>query len=188
MTAYTYEIIQDEDASNPRMEFDNVGTMVCFHNRYDLGDTGHGYSSGDFNSWAELKKAIIADNNGAIILPVYMYDHSGITISTRPFSCPWDSGQIGFIFCPREKAISEWGRKICTKKVREKAENYLRGEIKTYNQYLTGDVWGYVIEDEEGNHIESCFGFYGYDYCEEEAKSIIGVLESIIGGLENHGG
>ena len=39
-----------------------------------------------------------------------------------------------------------------------------------YDQYLTGDVWGYVIEDSESHEIESCWGFYGEDYCMAEGE------------------
>ena len=68
------------------------------------------------------------------ILPVYMYDHSGITLSTGPFSCPWDSGQVGFIYVTKEK---------CDKEQVDfaKAEDYLKGEIATLDQYVTGDIW-----------------------------------------------
>ena len=37
----TLKIIQDEDAFNPRHEYDHIGHMVCFHRRYDLGDKYH---------------------------------------------------------------------------------------------------------------------------------------------------
>lgn len=52
------------------------------------------------------------------------------------------------------------------------AEKYLKSEVETYDQYLTGDVYGYVIEDKEGEELDSCWGFYGEEYCLEEAKSI----------------
>ena len=34
---YKLEIFDDLNPCSPR-EFDNLGTMVCFHRRYDLGD------------------------------------------------------------------------------------------------------------------------------------------------------
>ena len=39
----TVSIEQDGDACNPRTEYDNVGVMVCFHSRYTLGDSDHGW-------------------------------------------------------------------------------------------------------------------------------------------------
>ena len=40
--------------------------------------------------------------------------------------------------------------------------------------YLTGEVYGYEIEDPDGEEDgDSCWGFYGFDYCMQEARSIV---------------
>lgn len=110
VNGFTVEIHNDSDPANPRKEYDHVGTMVCDHRLYDLGD----------------KKGSPEDiPDDAICLPLYLYDHGGITMSTSPFSCPWDSGQVGVIYCTKEKAIKEWGKKRFTKKVEERAIKYL---------------------------------------------------------------
>jgi hypothetical protein len=156
------KVLHDSSADSPR-EWDNLGTMVCFHNRYDLGDN-HNYNSDDYNNWEEMKKAIQKEENTAVILPLYLYDHSGISISTGAFSCRWDSGQIGFIFVSKEKALQEFGGKIVTAKLKEKLERILDGEVETYDQYVRGEVYGFQIVDEDDNHIDSCYGFYGTDF------------------------
>ena len=46
----------------------------------------------------------------------------------------------------------------------------LRQEVETYSQYLSGDVYGYEIH-KHGEVVDSCWGFYGYDTAEEEAKA-----------------
>jgi hypothetical protein len=139
--------------------------MVCFHNRYDLGDN-HNYNSDDYNSWEEMKKAIIKEENTAVILPLYLLDHSGISISTGAFSCSWDSGQIGFIFVSKEKALEEFGGKIVTAKLKEKLERILDGEVETYDQYVRGYVYGFQIVDEDDDIVDSCYGFYGDNHKE----------------------
>ena len=54
----------------------------------------------------------------------------------------------------------------------ERAEKCLRSEVETYDDYLTGQVYGYIIEDENGEQLDSCWGFLGdYKNCLEEAKS-----------------
>ncbi len=166
----TYKLIQDEDAANPRTEWDNLGTMVCFHNRYDLGDK-HSYHQSHYSSWDELEADIRKRENVAVILPLFIYDHSGITMNTTGFNCRWDSMQVGFIFIAKDKALKEFGGKIVTKKLRERLETYLRSEVETYDQYLRGDVWGVKVF-EDGEEIDSCWGFYGYDYAELEAKAM----------------
>jgi hypothetical protein len=167
----TIKIEQDTDADSPR-EWDNLGTMVCFHKRYELGDKKHGYSSGDFSSWQDLEESIRSDHGqDTIILPLYLYDHSGLTISTKPFSCPWDSGQVGFIFAPIHVVKQEYVNAAMTPEEKEQAaEGVLRCEVETYNQFLQGEVYGYTVEDSNGNHLDSCWGFYGLTYCEEQAR------------------
>ena len=93
----TIVITADSDPENPR-DWDNLGTMAAFHQRYRLGDTDHGIDHRDYSSWDEMEAAIIRANPGCVILPLYLYDHSGIRMNTSGFHCPWDSGQVGFIF------------------------------------------------------------------------------------------
>ena len=40
-----------------------------------------------------------------------------------------------------------------------------------FNQWANGDVWGFKIEDEQGNEIDSCWGFYGIESAREEVNS-----------------
>ena len=169
---YLIEIIQDNDPESPR-EWDNMGTMVCFHPDYVLGDK-HDYKKRDYSSWAELLEAIIKNENVAVILPLYLYDHSGITISTSPFSCPWDSGQVGFIFVTKETVRKELNVKRVTRTIQDNVSKVLIGEVETYDQFLTGDVYGYRITDTETDEeLDSCWGFYGQDCCMTEAKEIV---------------
>jgi hypothetical protein len=219
----------DEAASNPREDFDNVGTMVCWHRRYELGDEQPSEDGGEYLStlaikgnkklarWDELVERATdrlersvagwdkvndsidrvrarlvqkALDERFVILPLYLYDHSGITMSTSPFSCPWDSGQVGVIYCSLAKAQEEWGTEDSKKRgwdgeasytlkedgskrtLREATIRYLTGEVKEYDQYLTGDVYGYVVEAEDGEE-ESCWGFFGdIAYVKEEAEDV----------------
>jgi hypothetical protein len=168
-SGYTMEIFVDHSPSNPRTEWDNLGTMVCFHNRYRLGDK-HEYNSNDFDSWEGLEKQIIKDHDPAVILPIYMYDHSGVTISTTPFGCMWDSGQIGFIYISKVKARQEYKR--LTGKVKVSLIKNLEFEVKTYDQYLRGEVYGFqILEGDEV--IESVSGFYGEESAITEANSCL---------------
>jgi hypothetical protein len=170
---YTVDIIQDENPESPRNLHTNLGTMVCFHKRYHLGDEDHGYASSDYRIWAELEEAIRARKDVAVILPIYMYDHSGITISTTPFQCPWDSGQIGFIFVSKKKIRKELCLKNLTQKVLSRVSNIIKSEVEEYDLYLRGEVYGYVIKDEDGNVVDSCWGYYGLDYCPKDAKEAL---------------
>jgi len=158
----TLEVIQDTNPINPRKELDNMGTMVCFHTKYILGDD-HEFSASDFYNWEDMEKKLSKLLDAAIILPIYMYDHSGITIKTTPFNCPWDSGQIGYILVSKATVRNEYKVKRISKQKLELVEKVLLSEIKEYNQYLTGDVYGYQLFDEAGQEISSCWGFFGSD-------------------------
>jgi hypothetical protein len=165
----TVNIFQDEDSESPRTSMDNLGKMICFHRRYNLGDK-HDYKSSDYNSYAEMEKAIKKEENAAVILPLYLFDHSGITMRTTSFNDNWDSGQVGFIVVSKEKVREEYSVKRINKKLLEKVTAYLVGEVETYDQYLRGDIYGFKIEDSEENEIDSSWGYYGIESVKQVAK------------------
>jgi hypothetical protein len=72
----------------------------------------------------------------------------------------------------RESALKEHNTNRVTKKIKEWAEKYIEATVKGYDQYLTGDVYGYVIKDKD-EQIDSCWGFYGLDYVIESAKEAV---------------
>jgi hypothetical protein len=176
---YIIEVFPQMNPESPR-DWDNFGTMVCFHRRYNLGDK-HNYNGSNYGGWEEQRKDIEKNENVCVILPLYLYDHSGITIKTSPFGCSWDSGQVGWIFISKDKVKKEFNLKRISKEVKERAEKILESEVLTYDQYLTGDIYGYeiskVTECELGHEhkesLESCWGFYGEDNCMDEAKSVL---------------
>jgi len=176
-------ILHDPDAESPR-EWDNLGTMVCWHRRYNLGDEQPTCSPMEFFHGmmqeihpnipdelpAEHVQACIEKHY--IVLPLYLYDHSGITMSCSSFSCPWDSGQVGFIYVSMKTARLEFTG--TGEQIREQAERCLRSEVEVYDHYLTGQCYGFVIEqadddadlddDDSWEQIDSCWGFYGDDW------------------------
>jgi len=151
---HTIRIEQDLNPMNPRKEWDNLGIMLCNHSRYDLGD--------EEASVEEIREILEGNRDDvAVALPLYLYDHSGITMKTSPFSCRWDSGMVGVIYITKEKAFKEYDKKRLTKAFKARLSEYLENEVKVYDNYLTGSVWGYIVEDESGQDIDSCWGYYG---------------------------
>lgn len=169
---YITRTYYDESPDNPR-HWDNLTTMLCFHNRYSLGDKNH-YKSDMFGGWEDMKSKLIDTEDVHTILPLYLYDHSGITISTSPFGCKFDSGQVGWIFITnrtiKEEGIDE-----------SKVEEYLKSDVETYDQFIRGEVYGYrvfkVTECSLGHQhkeeLDSCWGHYGEDECMKEGVSIM---------------
>ena len=176
---YLIEVERDNTPDSPR-SWDNLGKMVCFHRKYNLGDK-HNYKFTDYENWVEQKQDIIKNEDVCVILPIYMYDHSGITIKTTPFGCNWDSGQIGWIFISKERVRNEFSVKRISKKLKERITGYLENEVKTYDQYLSGDVYMFRIYEvktcelghEHKEMLDSCCGYYGEDVCMNEAEDIV---------------
>ena len=105
------------------------------------------------------------DHPEHLFLPIYLYEHSGITISTSSFRDIWDSGQVGWIYIEAKDIDSEFGDRL-------QAQKCLEAEVEEYDTYLRGEVYGYTIKKDDDD-IDSCWGMYGYDYCKEAAINVI---------------
>jgi len=164
----TVIISHDECPDNPREGHDHLGTMLYVSDRYILGDER--VSSDEIDD--------ITSRDDVIWLPVYAYIHSGVTINTTGFHCPWDSGQCGVIYIEVEDVLKEYSSKTLTDDLRKKVEGVLRAEVEEFDQYLRGEVYGFTVLDEKEQHFDSCWGFYGLEYCREAAKeSADGLVE-----------
>ena len=167
---YTLSIEPDECYESPR-EWDNMAKMICFHKRDALGDK-HDYKHCDYLGWDGMEAALVKKEKPIVIRRLYMMDHSGLTISTdssRFRACDsngWDWGTLGFVLVPRGHPELKGLRKD---KAMERANHTVDTEVEVYNQYLSGDVWCWVIKDPDGAVVESCGGCYGCKYAEEEA-------------------
>lgn len=160
---YKIEIHHDNDGESPR-EWDNICIFHIAHRRYSFGDVNHSTLE-SFN--AAVREA---HRNGDIVLPLFMYDHSGITISLAPFSCRWDSSQCGAVIVPRKKMIEEFSKKIFTPKLKARALDVAAAEVATMDLFCTNQVYGYKIfgpiqgdedDDDCREELEACWGFYG---------------------------
>ena len=175
---FTINIEHDECAESPR-ECDNLGTMICSHKNYNLGDKQFtsdfdivlDYFDENYNILDYFECNLIENqvnrvfkwiNKNIVILPLYLYDHSG-TIRTAPFSCGWDNGQVGFIYVTKNSICKEYGYERISKARIEQVKALLISEVGAYDNYLTGNVYYYSINDGD---IGSCGGFYGYNFDE----------------------
>lgn len=255
---YLLLIMQDNRAESPREDCDNFGHMVCWHNRYHLGDK-HNYedtnelfkelvrdsvdadtmidlvksgkvdgvkleydrSAGGwqitsydshFKKWfdeafhegtmeenkqdifeslvdtlqnADLYKLAVEKN---IILPLNLYDHSGISMSVTSFlgraqHAEWDSGQVGWIYATPEDIQKEYGN--LSPESYQKAEALLKGEVETYNYYLTNQCYGYRLY-ENGEETDSNWGYLGElrDMKKEIVESLPEAYRDIIDNMQ----
>lgn len=151
------EIHRDEHPQNVREEYDHCGVMACWHDRRNLGDEQPKERPEEYRGQLE---------GDPVILPLFLMDHSVITMRTQPFSCAWDSGQVGFIYMPEEVRKRE-------EFTREEAKECLLAEVAEYDNYLTGSVYGFEIYTRSScsecgasdrKDEDSCWGFNGRDH------------------------
>jgi len=250
MKPYTLFVVDDDMPLNPRTDYDNLGKMVCWHSRYNLGDehdydeprdflqkklfemyssypsSQYGKPIYDFiksgkaetakleydrsahewvlyekwfggNEWsksssypASLKGKEVPDwflddclsalehkellqlleqSGKFVILPLYLYDHSGITMNTTGFSCPWDSGQVGWIYADADCIKKEYGK--VTPETINKARTVMNGEVETVTAinlaYWLANHGASVcyVEDNTNRHLRIILRMY-------EAKAV----------------
>jgi hypothetical protein len=102
--------------------------------------------------------------HGYYSFPLFKYEHGAVVYAVteggNPFHCPWDSGQTGWVLVK----IIDW--KDSTPLT--VAESW----AKAITTWCNGWYYGFVIEDQRGEHLDSCWGFDDDDYCESEALEI----------------
>lgn len=119
-------------------------------------------------------------------LPLWLYDHSGITMScgerTYPYNDEWDSGQVGWILVLRDTLMKNFP--LTEETWRRKAVEIMKDDVKVYDQYLTDEVCGYTLYETEDpgdepdwEETDSCWGFFGSDILES------GVVDNVGHGL-----
>ena len=147
--------------------------------------------AGETGKEDESSEAYAGDVERYVVFPLFAYIHSGVTLSLGEFSCRWDSGQIGWLVVdlgPAALFLEEAAHKDkesiltwieeCGEK-REKARQRAKATVEMWNQYLSGDVWGYVVykiemcslEHKHRNIVDSCWGYYGKGEAELEGAA-----------------
>ena len=152
-------IMRDNDAQNPREEWDNLFTIHSECPRYLSSDEGafnpvvsYGSCPGD----AEFTSGVCA-------FPFFAHIHGAMALSMTPFGDKWDSGCAGFIYVNKVAFCEELGLKRFSRK---RAFKIAEGEIATLNQYVNGEVFGYVEQtratrEDEWEDGDSCWGYFG---------------------------
>ena len=173
---YTIKYEREEYPQSPIDDFDLYGTICCAHRRHTLGHVqlpnnltyaeAIGQEILTLPPERNLMKAL---NKAAVWLPLYLYNHSGLSISTRSFygrahHAEWYSGVVGFIYITLEDIKKESGNhdwKLITAKRRKQVEDRLRTTVEIYDGYLSGNIWNYAIADPNGKDIDESNSYYG---------------------------
>lgn len=165
---FTIRIEYDADSENPR-QWCNLATLWIEPDRgyIDLSDS---HAGGDLDEHVqdfvgqlydyrmlrdepeEVARLIEKHHPGSVAEPVYLDRHKG----------------VGYVLA--ETIRKEYSRKRISAEIRGRVRDGINVEARTLDEWGRGEVYGYVIEDQDGEHVDSCWGFMPYDYCKSQAE------------------
>lgn len=160
------------DVQNPRNDDGLLGTLVCFHRRYNLGDLHEFGTPQEFISYANKK------GSGVVFFPVYLYDHGGINISMNSFR---GVTVVGWVYTTKSMIRRVLNIHHITPEVLERVRKELESEVEEYDKYLNSgegeEVWNatIVLYNEEGEVQEIQ---WVYDYETEAGALSAGVTQA----------
>ena len=147
-------IYQDNVVDGPDSWEDEGLFLVGFHRDFCVQRNGF-----DEDVCRELITGEIESEEAREIAKKYYYFgleayiHSGVVLAlSYEGNFPdrrWDVSQLGLVFVSKKETKS-----------RKRAKELAEGLIKDWNDYLSGNVYGYMIETSEGER-GGCWGFYG---------------------------
>lgn len=124
---------------------------------------------------ARNKRVADALTKGVFILELHYREHGPQCCisagSTWITGADEDDSPDGYIYVTWEKAAEEYGITEWTPETEQRVMTYLQNEVEVYDQWMTGDVYGFICEElREGEdpdcdwtQLDSCWGFYGSD-------------------------
>jgi len=161
-SGFTLKIFQDEDAQSPDEWGDDGLFLVAKHRDFFVPPSKNERNFDVQTTIDDHKKT-----HWVFLLEAYI--HSGVSLALAgEGNYPdrrWDVSTLGAVFASKK----EW-------RLRDKARKAALSYIGEWNKYLSGDVWGYEVQL-EGEDLDSCWGFYGFEYAKEQA---IEALESCV--------
>jgi hypothetical protein len=167
ITKNKLEINYDSNSESPRA-WSNFGFFTVVSSKYNSPDDNYvevvkntGEVAESLEHHIELIKKEI--NNVLLIVPVTMYEHTGVAFSLG-VKHGFDYSHNGFYIVTKESYGEIMGD---TPFDEEKVLDYIKGEIETFNKWLNGEVYSFDLYDENGEIEASCGGFYDVDDIKE---------------------
>lgn len=161
------KIFQDTDSPGPDNDQDSGLFLVHYHRSFevtrpeviDKPQAAAWYRGEKDERLSEIEKRYH-------LFSVAAYIHSGVVLSLGDGAHfpdqRWDVSHVGIVLASKK----EWRQ-------RKSARKAAAGLVNTWNDHLSGNVYGFVIEDAAGNNLESCWGFSGEDEKEREPYALV---------------
>jgi hypothetical protein len=157
---YVIKIFQYADVDSPEFWGDESLFLTGHHRNFHVKREGFMFT----------QKIPYVIKKAYHVFPLHAYIHSGVALSLNnggyPFNDRWDAGQVGYVLAKKSEFRG-----------RKKGEVAATALVETWNDYLSGNIYGFVIEELTEEHVDSCWGFYG-DYDKKggalmEARSVV---------------
>jgi len=174
------KIFQDDSAESPDSWGDDALFLVHYHRDFEVcrdkvvaRDTIAALYRGEKSEAVrELKKKYHVFSVATLI-------HSGVWLRLgsggfQEDSGGWDTSHVGAALVSKKEFKS-----------RGKAGKAAESLIKEWNDYLSGNVYGYTVKDAESNNLDSCWGFFG-DY--NAPGGALSEAQSLADSLTHKGG
>jgi hypothetical protein len=165
----TVELHQDTDAGDPFEEMDQAAELVWL-NREQAYKNVNGHVSLDHDHYLDPDR-LTSVAHGAryltlmrgylVAIPFEFYDYGSGGYRTSLVSI--DSDRAAGFVCVSPKGIEVTGAPDPLEAAKQ--------DFEVWRAWVEGEVSGYVVENAEGEVLDSCWGFYGeLDYVRKEAK------------------
>ena len=157
----------DDSAENPR-NWDNLSILII---RNGLGDTDihlnkelerTQYESNNAEEHKELMTKVIEEHYGSKVLYsdfVSKYEHSGVRYFLGK-SSGWDYSNVGFVFVIQDFLEMHNDSE-------EKIEDIVKAEIELFSKWANGNVYQFILYNNEGGVQDSLGGLYDLEEIRE---------------------
>lgn len=178
MKTYTYRIEPMKYADDPTETSDYLSFLVCTTRGRYADDRNDGLLSDLCYDNAHRMKAEDRDavNDGdytteELVSLVEKYNLGIVEERSTQY-------QTWCAIIPYPTVKKEYGH--VSRKTKDLAHGCARAELDEFVGYLNGEVYGWIVDSEDEEHIDSVWGYYGdagYRMAEEDAEEQIAYLE-----------
>lgn len=156
--------IEYDDSPECPMENDGSWTLVAFSNRsihYENPDKYVRISNG------KVVPATVGLRSKARagffhLLDYFEHGQGEYSFRGEGMQCQWDTSRYAGVLIWNNPP-NDMGAKTPEERAKD-----ARAFLEEYNAWMNGHVYGYVLEDREGEHLDSCWGFYDIKYMLDE--------------------
>lgn len=157
---YTISVVPDYNAGSPR-EWTNVSRIISGSQWSGIADEQRSFSPAELR---ELAAEMLADADALAVwaLTIYDYGSNGIGLALSEMYEPGaeidsETRFDALVYADAESCRESFGETWTLEQMR----GAVTSEIEELSRWARGETYGYVVSDEAGEHIDSCWGFIG---------------------------